>query len=180
MKLSRDIFSRVNAILSGKLSNLLASLGSLGCCLMIGKLPGMRLKLPEGICAITAGCSSMGGAHAEHRDMLSDSTTKLRTEFHWRAEIQKHTMLLSPVSSSQRAETRSRARKMGGRTRLTTWRRMITTLHFLSILSRNLCEHLWDSKHHARGQEDSEPDRDGSHPTELIGNVEETDGNEAN
>lgn len=26
-----------------------------------------------------AGCSSMGGAHREHRDVLSDSTTELKT-----------------------------------------------------------------------------------------------------
>ena len=41
---------------------------------------GMQLKFPEWVCAIIAGWSSTGGAHTEHRDVLADSTAKLRTE----------------------------------------------------------------------------------------------------
>lgn len=61
------------------------------------------------------------------------------------------------------------ARKMGGGAKLTTRRRSIMALHFLSIHSTKVCENLPYSKHHAGSGGDSETDRDGYYSTELTG-----------
>lgn len=39
----------------------------------------LRQKFQGRVCATIAGCSSMGGVRTEHSDVLSDSTTELKT-----------------------------------------------------------------------------------------------------
>lgn len=85
-------------------------LTSVECCLMIGfprKVSRAAIEVPRVSLSIVAGSSSMGGACPEHNDVLSASTTKLRTEVPHGDSNPGPNHAHSPVSSSQSAETRS-------------------------------------------------------------------------
>lgn len=114
-----------------------------------------------------AGGSSVGGARTECRDVLSDSTTKLKTMVLWEGSDPE------PCHVHFSSEFQSKCgRKESGRWR---WSKAYSTKEndndsaFLSLPSTKVCEHLVCSKLPARGQGDSTPDRDDSFPTELAG-----------
>lgn len=75
-----------------------------------------------------AGCSSMGGARTEHRAVLSDSTTKVKTMVPWEGSDPEPCHVHFPSEFQSKCGNR----KVGGGrgARLIAPRRMTTTLHF--------------------------------------------------